>query len=103
MNRAAYRPTRISGLATYVPPRLLTNKDLEKLVDTSDEWILQRTGIRERHVVDPGVATSDLAKEASLASVLREHQKTLAVAGGEKDEDETVEAASTAAPQVTAH
>ena len=41
---------------------LLTNADLEKLVDTSDEWILQRTGIRERHIVDPGVATSDLAE-----------------------------------------
>jgi 3-oxoacyl-[acyl-carrier-protein] synthase-3 len=54
--------TQISGLSTYVPPRLLTNTDLEKLVDTTDEWILQRVGIRERHIVDPGVATSDLAK-----------------------------------------
>ena len=62
---------RISSLATYVPPRLLTNADLEKLVDTSDEWILQRTGIRERHIVDPGVATSDLAKEASLEAIRR--------------------------------
>ena len=65
------RPTQISGLATYVPPRLLTNKDLEKLVDTSDEWILQRTGIRERHIVDPGVATSDLAREAALCAIAR--------------------------------
>ena len=55
---------RIS-LATYVPPRVLTNADLEKMVETSDEWILQRTGIRERHIVDPGVATSDLAAEAA--------------------------------------
>ena len=69
MNRAGIRKTRISGLATYVPPRLLTNKDLETMVDTSDEWILQRTGIRERHIVDPGVATSDLAKEASLKAI----------------------------------
>ena len=60
---------QISGLATYVPPRLLTNDDLEKLVDTSNEWILQRTGIRERHVVEPGVATSDLAKEAALKAI----------------------------------
>ena len=52
----------ISGLATYVPPRLLTNADLERMVDTNDEWILQRTGIRERHIVDPGVATSDLGQ-----------------------------------------
>lgn len=65
------RRVQISALATYVPPRLLTNADLEKLVETSDEWILQRTGIRERHVVDPGVATSDLAKEASLAAIAR--------------------------------
>jgi 3-oxoacyl-[acyl-carrier-protein] synthase-3 len=59
------RPAKISGLATYVPPRVLTNADLERLVETSDEWILQRTGIRERHLVDPGVATSDLAKVAA--------------------------------------
>ena len=65
------RPTTITALATYVPPRLLTNQDLEKLVDTSDEWILQRTGIRERHIVDPGVATSDLAKEAAVAALQR--------------------------------
>jgi 3-oxoacyl-[acyl-carrier-protein] synthase-3 len=62
---------RILSLATYVPPRLLTNADLERMVDTTDEWILQRTGIRERHVVDPGVATSDLAREASLAAIER--------------------------------
>src|SRR6187401_3165645 len=66
---AGFRMTKISGLATYVPPRLLTNKDLEKLVNTSDEWILQRTGIRERHVVEPGVGTSDLAAIASRAAI----------------------------------
>jgi 3-oxoacyl-[acyl-carrier-protein] synthase-3 len=60
----ALRRTRISSLATYVPPRVLTNADLERMVDTSDEWIMQRVGIRERHIVDPGVATSDLAREA---------------------------------------
>ena len=60
------RQTRIASLATYVPPRVLTNADFERMVDTSNEWILKRTGIRERHVVDPGVATSDLAKEAAL-------------------------------------
>ena len=65
------RRVQISALATYVPPRVLTNADLEKMVDTTDEWILQRTGIRERHIVDPGVATSDLAKEASLSAIAR--------------------------------
>jgi 3-oxoacyl-[acyl-carrier-protein] synthase III len=69
VKNASCRPTKISGLATYVPPRLLTNKDLEKLVNTSDEWILQRTGIRERHVVEPGVATSDLAAQAALKAI----------------------------------
>jgi len=56
---------KISALGTYVPPRLLTNADLEKMVDTNNEWILERTGIRERHIVDKGVATSDLAVEAA--------------------------------------
>jgi 3-oxoacyl-[acyl-carrier-protein] synthase III len=59
----------IKSLATYVPPRLLTNADLEKMVETSNDWIMQRTGIRERHIVDPGVATSDLAKEAAIAAI----------------------------------
>ena len=62
---------RISSIAAYVPPRVLTNADLERMVDTSDEWIMQRVGIRERHVVDTGVATSDLAKEASLLAIER--------------------------------
>ena len=62
---------RISSLATYVPPKVLTNADLEKLVETSDEWILQRTGIRERHIVEPGVATSDLATEAAKKAIQR--------------------------------
>ncbi len=56
---------KISALGTFVPPRLLTNADLEKMVETSDEWIIERTGIRERHIVDKGVATSDLAIEAA--------------------------------------
>lgn len=56
---------KISALGTYVPPRVLTNADLEKMVETSDEWIMNRTGIRERHIVDKGMATSDLATEAA--------------------------------------
>jgi 3-oxoacyl-[acyl-carrier-protein] synthase-3 len=67
--RCGGRPTTIRSLATYVPPRLLTNADLEKMVETTDEWILQRTGIRERHIVDPGVATSDLGKEAAVKAI----------------------------------
>ncbi|MGE0450393.1 MAG: beta-ketoacyl-ACP synthase III [Vicinamibacterales bacterium] len=71
MSRCQGRPVFIRSLATYVPPRVLTNADLEKMVDTSDEWILQRTGIRERHIVDAGQATSDLGKEAALQAIAR--------------------------------
>jgi 3-oxoacyl-[acyl-carrier-protein] synthase III len=56
---------KISALGTYIPPRLLTNADLEKMVDTTNDWILSRVGIRERHLVDKGMATSDLAVEAA--------------------------------------
>jgi 3-oxoacyl-[acyl-carrier-protein] synthase-3 len=56
---------KISALGTYVPPRVLSNADLEKMVETSNDWILERTGIRERHLADKGVATSDLAVEAA--------------------------------------
>ncbi len=59
------RRVKISALGTYVPPRILTNADLEKMVDTNDQWIMERVGIRERHLVDKGVATSDLAVEAA--------------------------------------
>ena len=56
---------KISSVGAYVPPRLLTNADLEKMVATNDQWIMERTGIRERHMVDKGVGTSDLAVEAA--------------------------------------
>jgi 3-oxoacyl-[acyl-carrier-protein] synthase-3 len=59
------RRAKISAIGTYVPPRLLTNKDLEKMVETSDEWIYSRVGIRERHLVDKGMATSDMAVVAA--------------------------------------
>jgi 3-oxoacyl-[acyl-carrier-protein] synthase III len=56
---------KITALGTYVPPQVLTNQDLEKLVDTSDEWILTRTGIRERHVLPKGQGVSDMCVEAA--------------------------------------
>jgi 3-oxoacyl-[acyl-carrier-protein] synthase-3 len=56
---------KITGVSGYLPPRVLSNADLEKLVDTNDAWIRERTGIRERHVVEKGVATSDLAAAAA--------------------------------------
>ncbi|HVB99867.1 MAG TPA: beta-ketoacyl-ACP synthase III [Candidatus Dormibacteraeota bacterium] len=56
---------KITGVAGYVPPRVLTNADMEKMVNTNDEWIRTRTGIRERHIVEPGVAASHLGTEAA--------------------------------------
>lgn len=56
---------KITGVSGYVPPRVVTNADLEKLVDTNDQWIRERTGIRERHKVERGVAASHLATEAT--------------------------------------
>ena len=56
---------KITGVAGYVPPRVVTNSDLEKMVDTNDEWIRTRTGIRERHYVEPGVGSSHLGTEAA--------------------------------------
>lgn len=60
------RTVKIAGVGSYVPPGVLTNADLEKMVDTSDAWIVERTGIRERHIAGKEVATSDLAIEAAL-------------------------------------
>ena len=67
----------IRGTGKYVPEKILTNADLEKMVETSDEWITTRTGIRERHLADAGIATSDLAYQAAkqaqtMAQILKE-------------------------------
>ena len=56
---------KISALGCYVPPGVLTNKDLERMVDTNSEWIVERTGICERHIAAPEVATSDMGLEAA--------------------------------------
>jgi len=73
---------KISALGTYVPPRLLTNADLERMVDTNNDWIMTRVGIRERHIVEKGVPTSDLAVEAS--------RKALAQRGFEPSDIEAI-------------
>jgi len=59
------RKVKITALGCYVPPRVLTNDDLEKMVETNNQWILERTGISERHIAGPEAATSDLAVEAA--------------------------------------
>jgi 3-oxoacyl-[acyl-carrier-protein] synthase III len=58
---------KITGVTGYVPPKVMTNADLERIVETNDEWIRTRTGIRERHVVEKGMASSHLATEAAKA------------------------------------
>jgi 3-oxoacyl-[acyl-carrier-protein] synthase-3 len=58
---------KITGVAGYVPPKVMTNADLEKIVATNDEWIRTRTGIRERHVAENGTASSHMATEAAKA------------------------------------
>jgi 3-oxoacyl-[acyl-carrier-protein] synthase III len=63
------RGAKISALGCYVPPRLLTNTDLEQMVDTTNDWILERTGIHQRHIAEQDVATSDLAVEAALVAL----------------------------------
>ena len=60
------RPVGIIGTGKYVPEKILSNHDLEKMVDTSDEWIVSMTGIRERHIAAPNEATSDLAYHAAV-------------------------------------
>lgn len=60
---------RISGLGSYLPKKVLTNKDLEKIVDTSDEWIRKRTGIESRHIADENELPSDMAVKASLIAL----------------------------------
>jgi 3-oxoacyl-[acyl-carrier-protein] synthase III len=59
------RRAKISALGTYVPPDVITNQDLEKMVETSDQWIMERVGIRERHVLAKGLGVSDMCVEAA--------------------------------------
>jgi 3-oxoacyl-[acyl-carrier-protein] synthase-3 len=61
--------SRIKGTGSYLPEKVLTNKDLEKLVDTTDEWITERTGIKERHIAADDQTTCDLAEEAARAAM----------------------------------
>jgi 3-oxoacyl-[acyl-carrier-protein] synthase-3 len=77
---------KITGVAGYVPPRVVTNSDLEKKVDTNDEWIRTRTGIRERRYADPGTATSHLGTEAA--------RKLLAARGVNPEEIDMIVVAS---------
>ena len=61
--------SKIAGTGSYLPKKILSNADFEKMVDTTDEWIFTRTGIRERHIAAEGEMTSDLALQASLSAI----------------------------------
>src|SRR5881296_3918733 len=65
------RTCSIAGVGSYVPARILTNADLEKMVNTSDEWITTRTGIKERHIAAKDEFTSDLATHAAQRAMQR--------------------------------
>jgi 3-oxoacyl-[acyl-carrier-protein] synthase-3 len=67
--RSHGRPTAIAGVGVHAPERVLTNADLERMVDTSDQWITERTGIRSRHVAEPGTTTFSLATAAARAAL----------------------------------
>ena len=62
---------KITGVAGYVPPRIVTNADIEKFVDTTDEWIRTRTGIRERHYAEPGCRHRRIWERKRRRSCLR--------------------------------
>jgi 3-oxoacyl-[acyl-carrier-protein] synthase III len=68
LQSSPHRP-KISALGCYTPPRVLTNQDLEKIVDTNDRWIVERTGIHERHIAGPEMATSDMAIAAARCAL----------------------------------
>jgi 3-oxoacyl-[acyl-carrier-protein] synthase III len=63
------RAAHVTGWGRYAPSQVLTNADLERMVDTSDEWIRQRTGIRERHIAAEGETTSDMGLKAARAAL----------------------------------
>lgn len=65
--------SKISGVGSYLPEKVLTNFDLEKMVDTNNDWILERTGIERRHIAKDGEATSDLAYQAALKALKMAH------------------------------
>ena len=81
---------KILGTGSYAPPRVITNNDLAKLVETNDQWITERTGIKQRHAADPGVPTSELAavaarKALEMARVSPEEIDTIVVATSSPD------------------
>src|SRR5579859_3790182 len=67
--KAKGRPSAIFGVGAYAPEKIITNFDLEKMMDTSDQWIRERTGIHKRHIAEPGTTTLELATKAARAAL----------------------------------
>ncbi len=84
--------SRIIGTGGYLPEKVLTNYDLEQMVETSDEWIVERTGIKERHIASPGETTCDLAEQAA--------RQALDAAGIDKDDIGLIVVATTTPDRV---
>jgi 3-oxoacyl-[acyl-carrier-protein] synthase-3 len=80
--RTSGRPSAIAGIGVHAPERLLTNADLEKMVETSDQWITERSGIKVRHIAEPGTTTYSLAHQAAV--------RALAAAGLEAKDLDTI-------------
>ena len=84
--------SRIIGTGSYLPEKILTNHDLEKIVDTTDEWITERTGIKKRHIAADDESTCDLAEQASLAAIK--------AAGIDKEQIDLIIVATTTADRI---
>jgi 3-oxoacyl-[acyl-carrier-protein] synthase-3 len=67
--KATGRPSAIAGMGVYAPEKVITNFDLEKMMDTSDKWITERTGIHKRHIAEPGTTTFELATKAARSAL----------------------------------
>src|SRR5437764_15409175 len=67
--KAKGRPSSIAGVGVYAPEKVLSNFDLERMMDTSDKWITERTGIRRRHVAEPGTTTFEVATKAARSAL----------------------------------
>src|SRR5207245_3157438 len=67
--KAKGRPSAIAGMGVYAPEKIINNFDLERMMDTSDKWITERTGIHRRHIAEPGTTTFELATKAARAAL----------------------------------
>src|SRR5438309_11045354 len=67
--KAKGRPSAIAGVGVYAPEKVISNFDLEKMMETSDKWITERTGIHRRHIAEPGTTSLEMARNAARAAI----------------------------------